>query len=298
MRLKSQHLWKEGAAAQQLLLPPQASLILDDIVKKRKVRIEEKKSHVSLEEIMERVARSAPPARDFKASLRHKGRVSLIAEIKPASPVKGKMRENFDPMAIARAYEEGGASALSVLTEPDFFLGSTATLQELRQKSSLPLLCKDFFIDPYQVYEARALGADAILLIAAILDDRSLNELLELSHQLGMTALVEVHNQDELARAISAGAGLIGINNRNLRTFHTDISTTMELMPMVPPGATIVSESGIKCGHDMKVLRELGVHAALVGEALVTSPDIVAKTRELVAGGNAGVIDQRIIAQG
>ncbi|HHY47320.1 MAG TPA: indole-3-glycerol phosphate synthase TrpC [Firmicutes bacterium] len=256
-------------------------MILDDIVAKRRLRLAHKMASTPQSHI-ERLALSARPPRDFVGALRRRDRVALIAEVKPASPSKGRFRDDFDPIEVAREYVDGGADAISVLTEPDFFLGDIATLSRLRRELPLPLLCKDFFLTPYQVYEARASGADAVLLIAAILDDYRLNELLQLAHGLGMAALVEVHDPVELTRAEAAGARLIGINNRDLKTFRTDLDVTGRLAPLVPPGATLVSESGIRQQSDMQRLRGWGVHAALVGEALMTAPDIKTKVRELV----------------
>lgn len=289
-------------------------MILDDIVARRRQRVAAKKQDVPQAE-MERRAVAAPPPRDFRAALdwrlgaataaegpkRFVGpngldgteglaesrlrRVAVMAELKPASPVKGRMRAEFDAIAIAQSYAEAGVDALSVLTEPDFFLGDATTLVRLRREFSLPLLCKDFIIDPYQVYEARALGADAVLLIVSVLDDENLGKLLRLTHQLGMAALVEVDDEVTLRRAVDAGAKIIGINNRDLRTFQTDLLNTGRLAPLVPAGATVVSESGVKSAADMRYLFDLGVQAALVGEALVRAPDVTAKARELLEGG-------------
>lgn len=282
-------------------------MILDDIVARRRQRVAEKKEQMPQGELERQAAAAAAP-RDFRAALdwrmdavtaAAKGpdesrlrrgesrlrRVALLAEIKPASPVKGRMRAEFDAMSIAQSYAEAGVDALSVLTEPDFFLGDAGTLARLRREFSLPLLCKDFIIDPYQVYEARALGADAVLLIVSVLHDDSLGQLLYLTHQLGMAALVEVDDEVTLGRAAEAGATIIGINNRDLRTFQTDLLNTERLAPLVPAGATVVSESGIKSAADMGHLFDLEVQAALVGEALVRATDVTAKARELLKGG-------------
>jgi indole-3-glycerol phosphate synthase len=247
----------------------------------------------------------APPPRPLDAALRHPDRATLIAEVKKASPSKGVLIEQFDPLALARAYAANGAAAISVLTDARFFQGSLDYLQGIRglgleagglrleqetwqiQASSLkppiPLLRKDFIVDPYQVYEARAAGADALLLIVAALADGALRELLALTHELGMQALVEVHDEAELERALAAGAGLIGINNRDLHTFVTTLDTTRRLALLLPREnrPIVVSESGIVTAADVARVRGWGVDAVLVGEALVTAPDIARRVREL-----------------
>jgi indole-3-glycerol phosphate synthase len=226
-------------------------------------------------------ARDAEPARDFAAALRQPG-MALIAEIKKASPSAGVIRADFDPQSIARAYAANGAAALSVVTDEAYFLGCDLYLQRARQVVGVPVLRKDFTIDEYQVVEARALGADAVLLIAAAMDGDQLTDLVALSGELGMAALVEVHGAGELARAAAAGAQLIGINNRDLRTFATRLETTLEVRPQVPRQATLVSESGIHDRRDVLRLAAAGVDAVLVGEALMRRADIGAKVRELL----------------
>jgi len=260
-------------------------LILKAIVAAREASVERARAATPLEAVR-RAAAAAPPARPLAACLRTPGKVTVIAEIKRASPVKGILREEFDPVALARAYTWGGAAAISVITEEDFFRGSPAFLPAVREATPLPLLRKDFLFDPYQIYESRALGADAVLLIAAILDQAQLAGLLALTRELGMEALVEVHTAAELRRALAAGARLIGINNRDLRSFRTDLNTTLELRGHIPdPEVTVVSESGIRAPEDLRRLAAAGVHAALIGEALVRAPNPEARLRELVEGG-------------
>lgn len=220
------------------------------------------------------------PPRTPEATLRQQ--FSLIAEIKRASPSRGWLRPDLDPAALAQAYAQSGAAAISVLTEPAFFRGSLADLASVRGAVELPVLCKDFILDPYQVYEARAWGADAILLIVAALGLPELKALLELARGLGMSALVEVHQAEEVERALAAGASLIGINNRNLVDFGVDLNTSLRLRPLIPPDIPVVSESGIRTAQDVQHLKAAGVNAILVGEALVTSPDPGAKIKELL----------------
>ncbi|CAK0758416.1 Indole-3-glycerol phosphate synthase [Gammaproteobacteria bacterium] len=242
-----------------------------------------------IEEVMERAQRlplralgnqvaAAPEIRDFAAALHERisaGQSAVIAEIKKASPSKGVLREDFHPATIAASYERNGAACLSVLTDRGFFQGSDEYLQQARSACTLPVLRKDFIIDPYQVYEARCLGADAILLIVAALGDPQLRELAYLAEDLGMDVLVEVHDSEELSRALELDLAtlLLGINNRNLRTFHVSLQTTLDLLPQIPAGSTIVTESGILSASDVAVMRQQGVHAFLVGEALMRAPD-------------------------
>jgi indole-3-glycerol phosphate synthase len=227
-------------------------------------------------------AEAAPPPRAFARALRSATEVRLLAEIKRRSPSAGAIREGADPAEVARAYAAGGAAALSVLTDAEFFGGSLEALQLARLAVELPLLRKDFTIDPVQVWEARAAGADAILLIVRILDDARLRDLRALAEELGMDALVEIHDAAELARALAAGASLIGINNRDLSTFRTDLGLSLDLAPRVSPTSTLVAESGIRTADDVRRLGEAGVDAILVGESLMRQPDLALAAAALV----------------
>ena len=270
------------------------STILDQIVEAKRQELERRKSNVSLEALERQIASQARPL-NFSGSLLG-DRVRLIAEIKKASPSRGLLCPEFDPLMLANIYVENGAAAVSVLTD-HHFQGTLEHLAAVKQSlipRGIPVLRKDFILDPYQVYEARAWGADAILLIAAILTPRDMQELLSLSRVFWMQCLVEVHTRPELEVAIGAGAEIIGINNRDLSTFYTDLSVTEELAPLVPRGKVIVSESGISTREDMLKLTRLGVHAALVGEALVTAADIGSKVREL-AGKQRGSLNPTLI---
>ncbi len=256
--------------------------ILDDIVAAKKRELVRSRRAVPLAELRRQAAQQAP-ALDFAAALKG-GRVRIIAEVKKASPSRGLLVPDLDPVALAQTYARNGAAAISVLTEAGFFQGSLDFLRQVRRAPGLkdvPLLRKDFIFAPYQVYESRAAGADAILLIVAILADEQLKALLGLAGELGMQCLVEVHDAAELVRALAAGAGLVGINNRDLRTFRVDLATTRQLRPLVPDGVVLVSESGIGRRQDIEQLAVWGVDAALVGEALVTAPDVAARLREL-----------------
>ncbi|MBI4297683.1 MAG: indole-3-glycerol phosphate synthase TrpC [Chloroflexi bacterium] len=260
--------------------------ILDDIVAKRRERLVQEKAIVPLAEMKAR-ARAAPKPHPFAAALRG-DRVRLIAEVKKASPSRGLLRPNFDPVSLAMTYARNGAAAISVLTEPDFFQGAPGHLEAIRHALDTsinpcpPLLRKDFIFDPLQVHEARSLGADAFLLIVAILEQGQLADLLALGRSLGMEALVEVHSEAEVEAALKGGAMVVGINNRDLKTFVTDIGTTNRLRPLIPRDKIVVSESGISTRQDMERLASWEVNAALVGEALVIAPDVAAKMRELV----------------
>jgi len=221
-------------------------------------------------------ARAAPPPRDFTGALRAKiagGQAAVIAEIKKASPSKGLLRADFDPAAIAASYAAHGAACLSVLTDRDFFQGEPQYLAAARNACALPALRKDFMLDVYQVYEARALGADCILLIAAALDVARLRELESAAAELGMAVLVEVHDAAELATALALATPLIGINNRDLRSFETRLATTLDLLPHIPPGRLVITESGIRARADVALMRAHGVNGFLVGEAFMRAPD-------------------------
>jgi len=230
---------------------------------------------------MRHAAADIPPPYDFAGALRQEG-LSLIAEIKKASPSKGLIRADFDPERIAATYAEAGARALSVLTDEAYFQGSDVYLIAARRVAGLPTLRKDFTLDEYQLYQARVLGADAILLIVALMDSSQLADFLGLAAELGLAALVEVHTREEAERAVQAGAGLVGVNNRDLRTFKTTLDTTFELFPLLPESCLKVSESGINTRADVERLQEAGADAILVGEALMREVDIGAKVSELL----------------
>lgn len=258
---------------------------LSRILAAKRQEVAAAKQQLPLDE-MRRLARSAPPARDLAAGIQAAAGLgcAIIAEVKKASPSRGLIRPDFEPAQIARIYAAHGACAVSVLTDAPFFQGSLEHLVAVRAAVDLPLLRKDFVVDEYQVYEARAAGADAVLLIAAALSDALLAELFGLVHELKMDALVEVHNAAELERALRLKPRILGINNRDLSTFRTDLNTTLRLLPMVR-GPLVVSESGLEHPADLERLRRAGVSAFLIGEALMRAPDIGAKLRELVAAG-------------
>lgn len=254
--------------------------ILDEILDSKREEVAALKAALPLDSVAENAAR-APPPRDMHAALRAPG-VSLIAEVKRASPSKGLLRPELHPGALARRYEAGGASAISVLTDDRFFQGSMADLRAARGAVTLPVLRKDFVIDAYQVYEARAGGADAILLIVAALEDDRLASLYRLARDLGMSALVEVHDPKELDRALRISPRIVGVNNRDLRTFQVDLQTTARLRAQIPPGVVLVSESGVHCRQDVERLAEMGADAMLVGESLVRADDPERKIGELL----------------
>ncbi len=258
-------------------------MILDEIVATNRLELEARKYSFPLAEL-KKVALEQPPPFDFASALRGE-RIQLIAEVKKASPSKGVLCRDFNPVKIAQTYADNGAAAISVLTESSYFQGSLSHLRDIRDAlgdKRPPLLRKDFIHDPYQIYESRACGADSLLLIVAILEPERLMELLLLSHELGMKCLVEVHNEAELEIALASQARIIGINNRDLNTFNTDLSTTERLRPLIPQGRIVVSESGIKDSSDIARLRKWGVDAALIGESLMSAPDIATKMKELL----------------
>ncbi|MGH7493393.1 MAG: indole-3-glycerol phosphate synthase TrpC [bacterium] len=222
---------------------------------------------------LERTVHEMPPAHDFAAALRSGNDVAIIAEMKKASPSSGVLREDFDAGKIATGYARNGAAALSVLTDENFFQGSFANLQSARRACVLPLLCKDFIVDAYQILMARAHGADAILLIATALEGGALAQLQREAHALGMHALIEIHDEKELDLALAQGAKIIGVNNRDLRTFQISLQTSLRLLPMIPPTAVRVAESGIQQRVEVEHLRDAGVDAILVGTQLMRQPD-------------------------
>jgi indole-3-glycerol phosphate synthase len=257
------------------------STILDKIVAHKRQEIAQAKALRS-EAALRTELPSAPPVRDFFAALAQDGPIKLIAEVKKASPSKGVIRADFDPVAIARAYETAGATCLSVLTDEHFFQGSLDYLRQIRQVVSLPLLRKDFVLDTYQLVEARLAGADAVLLIAECLDDCNLRKLHNEALELGLTPLVEFYDEENLDRVLSAGATLIGVNNRDLRTFEVDLGRTIRLREKVPLDAVFVGESGIYTREDTLRLQSAGVDAMLVGESLMREADIAAAVRRLL----------------
>ena len=259
-------------------------MILDDIIANKKEELSGTKRRSSLAEVKARAA-DAGPVRGFGKALSRSGAIRLIAEVKKASPSKGVIREDFDPVRIAQTYEKSGASCISVLTEEKFFQGRLEYLAAVRKAAGLPLLRKDFIIDEYQVYEARAAGADAILLIAACLEKNQMAEYLGIAGQLGLDALVESHTYRELDKALLAGATLVGINNRDLSTFTVSLDTTLDLLKDIPDDRIVVSESGIKTRDDVVKLEKAGVDAVLVGEGLMREKDIGKKVKELLGKG-------------
>jgi indole-3-glycerol phosphate synthase len=261
-------------------------LILNAIVESTRKSLAEQKARTPLAGIRSAIRYQDAP-RDLASALKGQP-ISLIAEVKRASPSKGLLCPDLIASSLARIYSRGGAAAISVLTEPDFFRGSFADLEAARKEVDLPVLCKDFIIDRYQIYEARSHGADAVLLIAALLSQHDLRVLLETTHALGMTALVEVHNRDELMRVLKLSPRLIGINNRNLADFRVDLNTTLNLRHLIPPDVVVVSESGIHTRNHVLNLQKAGVDAVLVGEALVTSPDPAVKLDELLGRAKQG----------
>jgi indole-3-glycerol phosphate synthase len=260
-------------------------VILDEILANKRREVAERIHREPIESVAQRAA-VAPKARDFVAALRQPG-VSIISEIKRQSPAKGALRLDMDAPTMAATYAGAGASCMSVLTDEKYFKGSDADLVAVRQRVQVPVLRKDFVVSPYQVYEARAIGADAVLLIVLALRPAEILELSRLAASLGMAALVEVHSEDELQVALDVGADLVGINNRDLTRMVTDLETSARLCPLVPPGLTLVSESGIRTAEDVRWLAGLGVDAALVGESLVTAPDAAALLESFLTAGRA-----------
>ncbi len=259
--------------------------ILRKILRHKAGEVAARSQRVPIRQLSQQV-QTAPPVRPFLEAIEQRlnaNKPAVIAEVKKASPSKGILRPNFDPSAIARSYETGGATCLSVLTDEEFFQGADRYLQQARDACALPVLRKDFIIDEYQLYEARAIGADCVLLIVAALNDAQLRELSGLATHLDMDVLVEVHDETELDRALELAAPLLGINNRNLHTFETQLSTTLNLLERIPHGHTVVTESGIHTPDDVATMRRHGVHTFLVGEAFMKAPDPGAKLKELFA---------------
>jgi len=257
--------------------------ILRKIVARKLEEIAARSAVTGIDTLKAKVGDADAP-RGFAAAIEAKinaGKPGVIAEIKKASPSKGVLREDFRPVEIARSYASHGAACLSVLTDRDFFQGSDLYLQEARAVCNLPVIRKDFIVDPYQVYEARAINADCILLIVSCLEDAQMLELNDLAHELGMDVLIEVHDAAELERALAADNRLVGINNRNLRTFEVSLETTLSLLDRIPQDRVVVTESGIHTPDDVRLMREHDVHAFLVGEAFMRSGDPGEKLAEL-----------------
>lgn len=258
-------------------------MILDEIVARRRQDLE--RTRRMPDRLLRNIIAAKPPVRDFAAALKREGEVRVIAEIKRASPTKGVLRADLDLHQFAGGYDHAGAAAISVLTEPHFFQGNLNDMRQARGLVDIPVLRKDFIIDGYQILEARANDADAVLLIAAVLNQRQLNHLQAVAESVGIATLVEVHTPAEAERALAAEAPVIGVNNRNLEDFTVDLATTERLMGYLPAGKVIVSESGIRGPADVRRLGEWGVHAVLVGEAIVTAADPFAALTELVQAG-------------
>ncbi len=259
--------------------------ILIKILNRKREEISERSAKISIEQLKQQ-CESADTVRGFIRAIESKidnKNSAVIAEIKKASPSKGLLRENFEPAEIAKTYADHGAACLSILTDKDYFQGDEEYLKQARAACELPVIRKDFIIDPYQVYEARAIDADCILLIVAALDDETLQSLFDLAHELGMDVLMEVHDEDEMRRALKTGARLIGINNRNLRNFDTSLDTTLSMLGMVNENHILVTESGIHTKDDVQLMRDNNVNAFLVGEAFMRAEDPGEKLEELFA---------------
>lgn len=255
--------------------------ILQDIVEVKKREVDRLKQRTPFRELLQQVKNSVASAgRDFRQAIRS-GPCAIIAEVKKHSPSKGSLREDIDPGEVAVRYEKSGAAAISVLTDREFFHGSPDYLVAIKQMVTIPVLRKDFIIDPYQIYETKLLGADALLLISGLLSAERLHEYIQTAMSLGIWPLVEVHTIADLQTALAAGAEIIGINNRDLKTFHTDINNSLALASHVPPGKTLISESGIGTRDDIAILMRAGIHAFLIGEALMSAADPGLKLREL-----------------
>ena len=256
--------------------------ILQRIVETKRREVTVSKGRVPEHELEVRIAASLP-VRGFEQALRVPGTVRVIAEVKKASPSAGVIRPDFDPVAVARTYEQHGAACLSVLTDEQYFQGHLDYLTAARDAVGIPVLRKEFILDRYQLLEARAAGADAVLLIAEILPDDRLATLYREARELGLDVLVELHDADQLPRVLDSGATLVGINNRDLRTFTTRLGHTLDLLPRIPKSVAVVSESGIKTAEDVRALKAAGVQAVLVGESLMRAPDIGAALDALIA---------------
>lgn len=262
------------------------SNVLEQIIETKKQEVAAGKQLHAISELRQRIAEQTP-CRGFYHAIEnqvHKGETAVIAEVKKASPSKGIIRADFDPVTIAQSYLRGGATCLSVLTDEKYFQGKDAYLKQVRQVVGLPVLRKDFMIDPWQIFQSRALGADCILLIVACLTDEQLIELNDLAEDLGMDVLMEVHDEEEMTRALSTSAKLIGINNRNLKTFETSLATSEQLRKMVVDDRIVVSESGIHTSEDIKYLQKQNIFSYLIGESLMRHDDPGTQLQELLNG--------------
>lgn len=257
-------------------------MILDTIIEHKRKELQTDQELIPLAKLKSKIV-NLPTTKDFKQAISQPESISLIAEVKKKSPSKGIIREDFDAVSIAKTYAENGAAAISVLTDVKFFDGRLDYLTAIREGVDVPLLRKDFTIDPYHIYQARVAGADAVLLIVAVLSSEQLHEFVEIASSLSMTSLVEVHTEAELDIALDIGAEIIGINNRDLRTFNTDLATTYKLKKSIPSDKVVVSESGIYTRTDVESIRAAGIDAILVGESLMRSQDIGEKVRHLIA---------------
>lgn len=262
--------------------------ILEKIAGGRRIDTEKRKEKKSLDSVRREAELIAEKELERDGYFRYPFRerlaapgISFICEVKKASPSKGLIAEKFPYLQIASEYEEAGAAAISVLTEPDYFMGSDEYLRQIASERNIPVLRKDFTVDEYQIYEAKILGASAVLLICAILDDNQLKTFLETAHRLGLSALVEAHDEEEVRRAVAAGAGIIGVNNRDLKTFNVDINNSIKLRELVPEGVVFVSESGIRNKDDVENLRKNGTDAVLIGETLMRADDKKAMLEQL-----------------
>jgi len=258
-------------------------VVLDEILTRKRKEVEEAKEKVSREEIIRKTV-GLPRPRDFKSAIAKPGQISLIAEIKKASPTRGIIREDFDPVEIARIYQDSGAQALSVLTDEQFFKGSLQYLEQVRKVVAIPILRKDFIIDDYQIYQSFLAGADAVLLIAAVLSKDKIASLSSIADGLGMSSIVEIHSAEDLSKIEKLNIQIVGINNRDLTSFKTDFGATERLIKLLPKDKVIISESGIKTSQDVKRLKNLGVKAVLIGEVFMASADISGKIKEIMRG--------------
>ena len=272
--------------------------ILQNICNVKRGEVRDRKNIISMSEMISR-AKDGLAVRDFTAALKarqREGKYGLIAEIKKASPSKGVIRSNFNPTAIAKAYEAGGAACLSVLTDKPFFQGADEFLIDARNATQLPVLRKDFMLDPFQIYESRSLGADCVLLIMAALSDNEAISLEALAHDLGMAVLVEVHNAIELDRTVRLSSPLIGINNRNLKTLKVDINTTIELSKRIGPDKLLISESGLFSPDDLAQMSDVGANCFLIGESLMSQEDVEAATLRLLDT-NKPIVNEEVLCR-